>query len=299
MKTNRILFYSLVTGLTLGFLGEVKADSDCQNGEQNCWPCGENCTARFDASTHTMTYSGTGDMYQNMVNSTTPWIGISSQIHNVVVEEGITSLQPHFLHNWYLSTGNITSISLPSTLTKIGDAAFARLSSKENQINSLVIPENVTEWGESVFYHSYGNIYCPVSQINNCNKNNNGSSRKVSIASYEHKDGLYYVYDSNGNIDEIYDNYQNFSDSVKKGASERLSQKDENGNIITYDEKGRMVARYSSNSGLTKYVHNSDGSVAVYNKDGKLIGLKGKRILTVDEAASLVSGKNTFTLRYR
>ena len=292
MKTNRILFFSLVTGLTLGFLGESKADSDCQNGEQNCWPCGENCTARFDASTHTMTYSGTGDMWD--VNSNTPWKGISSQITTAVVEEGITSVGSAFLHNWHLNTSNLTSISLPSTLTKIGNAAFARLWNG-NQLNGLVIPENVTEWNSSAFYYSKGNIYCPVSQISNCQ----AQYHQGTFSSYEHKDGVYYVYDGQGNVDEIYSSYSDFNLSVKKPVAERLSQKDENGNIITYDENGRIVSRYSSNSGLTKYAYNSDGSISIYNKNGKLIGLKGKRILTVDEAASLVSGKNTFTIRYR
>ena len=289
MKTNRILFYSLVMGLTLGFWGEAKADSDCQNGEQNCWQCGENCTARFDAATHTMTVSGTGTM-NNYTDRGTPWDGVLQQIQKVEIKEGITSVGGQSFHYAY----GLNSILLPSTLTSIGGAAFARLWNG-NQLDGLVIPENVTEWGGSAFYYSKGNIYCPISQISNCQ----AQYHQGTFSSYEHKDGLYYVYDSNGNVDEIYDNYQNFSDSVKKDVSERLSQKDENENIVTYDENGRIVAQYSNTSGLTKYAYNSDGSISIYDKNGKLIGLKGKRILTVDEASSLVSGKNTFTLRYR
>ena len=38
----------------------------------------------------------------------------------------------------------------------------------------------------------------------------------------------------------------------------------------------------------------------IYDANGKLIGLQGKRILTVDEAMALVKdNKNTFKIKYR
>ena len=301
-------FKTLTTGVavTLVFYSQACATEYISCGNKtgdttsNCWSCGETCSARFDSSSHTITFSGTGDMTPSLAgdSSTAPWKGIVSQIHSIVIEEGITSVPNQTFHNYYQNTGNVTSVYLPSTLTSIGGAAFARMSNG-NQLDGLVIPENVTEWGGSVFYHSYGNIYCPVSQINNCNQNNDGG-RKVSIASYEHKDGFYYVYDGQGNVDEIYANYGDFNSSVKKPVTDRLSQKDENGNITVYNANGQILGKYLSDKGLTRYVYNDDGSVMIYDKSGKLIGTQGKRIFTVDEATALASGnKNTFSIKYR
>ncbi len=95
----------------------------------------------------------------------------------------------------------------------------------------------------------------------------------------EYYDTGYYKYDADGNIIENW-NFDN---------TERY---DEKGNIIgKYDGKGNM---------LQSFVYGTDGSIAIYDANGKLIGLQGKRILTVEEASVLVKdNKNTFKLKYR
>ena len=67
------------------------------------------------------------------------------------------------------------------------------------------------------------------------------------------------------------------------------------------DKNGKMMATYSQSGVLmAQYNYGADGSVSIYDANGKLIGLQGKRILTVEEATALVkNNKNTFKLKYR
>ena len=63
-------------------------------------------------------------------------------------------------------------------------------------------------------------------------------------------------------------------------------------------EKKRLAkigqAYYEGNHDIKNY------KLYYYDANGKLIGLKGKRIFTIDEATALVqNNKNTFTLKYR
>ena len=296
----KITTVAIVLSASFCKFARAENEIDCPTGSSTtstCWECGPTCTAKFDSATHTMTFSGEGGMYAYEDN--TPWKGIASRITTVVVEEGITALPYSFVHTWKKDTSNITSISLPTSLTKIGNAAFARLNNG-NQLNGLVIPENVTEWGSSVFYYSLGDIYCPKSQINNCNANNDGGSKKVSISAYEKKDGMYYVYDSQNNVAEIYDSYGSFSANVKKPAADRVSQKDENGNITLYDAQGNIAAIHTAAGVLTKYAYGRDGSVAAYDAKGNLKKFTKRGPFTIPEADALTKEGpvNTVTITW-
>ena len=61
---------------------------------------------------------------------------------------------------------------------------------------------------------------------------------------------------------------------------------------------------YGSDNGILfndpNMLKNADGSYNIYDEEGKIIGFKGKRIYTVDEATLLAKPQgNTFKLRYR
>ncbi len=82
---------------------------------------------------HTLTITGTGDMYDYRVQSyydenwnygtyiTTPWRLFSDTIDAVVLEQGIT----HIGSNAFNGLAKLNKIELPSTLTSIGESAFA------------------------------------------------------------------------------------------------------------------------------------------------------------------------------
>lgn len=78
----------------------------------------------FDASTSTLTISGSGNM-PNFYNSdeSIPWYSYSDEIDSVIVEEGITSIGAFAFYS--VSAQNL---SLPSTLEVIGTYAMAQMS---------------------------------------------------------------------------------------------------------------------------------------------------------------------------
>ena len=87
-----------------------------------------------------------------------------------------------------------------------------------------------------------------------------------------------------------------------------LNMSDEAGNYVSFNENGfsvldstdKIKASYDKSGNLLlRYEHGLDKSVKIYDKNGKLVDIRGKRIFTVEEATALVSGKNTFTIRYR
>ncbi|MGN1166495.1 MAG: leucine-rich repeat protein [Lachnospiraceae bacterium] len=102
--------------------------------------CGPNLT--WDLKDDVLTISGTGEMTSN------PWWALMDNSSfcqtKVVIEEGVTSI----LKGAFESC-SLTSVTLPSTLQKIGTNAFrgARLS----DMQSLYIPKSVTEIGEGAF----------------------------------------------------------------------------------------------------------------------------------------------------
>jgi hypothetical protein len=99
----------------------------------------------FDASTKTLTFSGSGDI-PNMANDETiqPWFSWRSDgsIENVVIEEGITKIG-----NYVLYQVSCKNISIPSTLNAIGNYAFAYNSLLE----SVELPFGVRIIGASAF----------------------------------------------------------------------------------------------------------------------------------------------------
>lgn len=99
--------------------------------------CGEDATWAFDASTRTLTISGTGSVSDN-----SGWLQNAYLIKGVVVEEGITAIGPRIFE-----LGTFTSVSLPDTLTSLGDGAFSGCAA----LTSIELSDSVRTVGAQAF----------------------------------------------------------------------------------------------------------------------------------------------------
>ncbi len=111
--------------------------------------CGANASWKLDKA-GTLTISGTGAMYDYYPDDndylTSPWINFD--VEKIDVQEGITSIGAYALCR--LET--VTKVSLPSTLTTIGQDALYAIG-----VSSLVIPDNVVSIGSFAF-NGCGNL---------------------------------------------------------------------------------------------------------------------------------------------
>ena len=131
---------------TLGLILSFSARAEIITGD----PCGNDCSWTFDTDTGKLTISGSGDMYdylsrkdeKNIIRTLAPWRNYDNSITKITIEEGITSVgKIAFYHLTALE-----SVSLPETLTKIGQHAF--------QYSSLVeinLPDALTDIGHAAF----------------------------------------------------------------------------------------------------------------------------------------------------
>ena len=86
--------------------------------------CGDNLFYTYDAATHTLTITGTGDMWEYDFLSTpgrkTPWYPYASDIRIILLPEGMTGISAFA----FAYCSNLTDITVPSTITSIGAQPF-------------------------------------------------------------------------------------------------------------------------------------------------------------------------------
>lgn len=73
----------------------------------------------------TLVISGRGTMANYGEDEEAPWVGHSSRIRSVVIEDGVTSIG----ENVFESCGNLSSVTIPASVTNIGSEAFRGCSS--------------------------------------------------------------------------------------------------------------------------------------------------------------------------
>ena len=106
--------------------------------------CGENLTWTLDTQ-GVLTLEGTGAMADYLSFQDTPWGALSLSFTKAVFGEGITTIGNHAFAN-----SGLTSVTIPSTVTSIGQSAFNNCSG----LTSVTIPSSVTSIGSGAF------IYC-------------------------------------------------------------------------------------------------------------------------------------------
>ena len=104
--------------------------------------CGENVTWTLDDE-GTLTISGTGAMSDYAEDSAAPWDSHRSQIKQVTILAGVTSIG----EGAFAGCSSLTSTDIPASVTSIGAGAFYSCSS----LTSIDIPAGVTGIGESAF----------------------------------------------------------------------------------------------------------------------------------------------------
>ena len=91
-----------------------------------------------------LTISGTGAMANYMGSSEVPWHAYAEQIHQAVINEGITSLSSS---STFEGCTNLTSVSIPEGITSLGDYTFSDCSS----LTAIDLPSTMTSLGSYCF----------------------------------------------------------------------------------------------------------------------------------------------------
>lgn len=100
--------------------------------------CGDDLFYAYNSATHTLTITGTGDMWEYDFLSTpgrkTPWYPYASEITSVVLPEGMTGISAFA----FVYCSSLTSITIPSTITKIGAQPFFGCTSLQSVVWNAV-----------------------------------------------------------------------------------------------------------------------------------------------------------------
>ena len=112
--------------------------------------CGANAEWNFDADTKTLTISGTGDMYNFGYSSSSrpPWVSLQSDIENIVIEDGITSIGDNAFHGNMMDQNSFKHASIGKDVTKIGENAFYH----NINLETVNLPDGLVSIGTYAFY---------------------------------------------------------------------------------------------------------------------------------------------------
>ena len=109
--------------------------------------CGDNVTWTYNEDTHTLTISGSGEMYNYYSSYSSPWYG-NREILTVLIEESVTSIGGGAFYD----CSGLTTVTIPNSVTSIGSSAFNECSG----LTSVSIGNNVTSIGSSAFQNCSG-----------------------------------------------------------------------------------------------------------------------------------------------
>lgn len=106
--------------------------------------CGAGLKWTYVEATKTLTISGQGEMYNysntDFSGKWAPWRNIGFQ--TLIIESGVTSIG-----NYAFYFSSLTSVTIPNSVTSIGNGAFEYCKS----LTSVTISNSVTSIGKSVF----------------------------------------------------------------------------------------------------------------------------------------------------
>lgn len=140
-----LLLVMLVTALPSAALTAEAATA--ASGASGKW---YNLSWSFNESSGELRISGNGAMRAPDTFGEFPWEEFCYKVKSIVIERGVTSIAL-WAFGGYTSNvfKNLTSVSLPNTLTEIGTAAFHNA----NKLTSITIPDSITKISYSTFQH--------------------------------------------------------------------------------------------------------------------------------------------------
>ena len=130
-KTMRMKFFTLIIGLMTA-LGAAAQNSGTTGPLK--W--------NYDASTKTLSITGTGAMPDFFTSDDQPWKTFRSKIKKVTIGDGVTTVGS----NAFREFSQLQNITLPNSLTTIGRGAFTYCKALQNITlpNTLIMIENNT-----------------------------------------------------------------------------------------------------------------------------------------------------------
>lgn len=134
MKLKRIQM--LTVFLMLAVAGALLLSGKRVSADDGWGTCGTNVNWHFYESTGLLEITGTGEM------TSRSWGDYASKITSVTIGEGVTSICEEAFYGY-----NITSVTLPSTLNRIGKTAFGKTSS----LTTVALPAALQKIEESAF----------------------------------------------------------------------------------------------------------------------------------------------------
>ena len=263
----------LVLALMASF--SVSAANDCAVGEENCWECGQDCTARFNPSTKTFQVSGTGQMAGLATDgqaANVPWSHIAPLVKEITFEGSLQSISTYAFY--HMPAENVT---IPDTVTTIVYGAFY----ENHALQNITIPDSVTKIGPYSFYNTnIKNIVIPDSVTSIGGGAFSYCLQLQSITIGE-----------NTQLDKIFDN--TIPQNLKIYCTGDTAKCDANLETAGYPELKSIGATTKQANGVTY----------VFDNKGKLVTTSGrrteKRIYTIDEANAVAGKVNSVKIRYR
>ena len=137
MNLKKIKLLTIIILIAIFGYGKTVAQT------KQAWRCGKNAIAVLNGST--LSISGEGKMGDfGTWGENTPWENYRNDIKEVKIK-GVTSIPA-----WgFANCKNLTSITIPNTITTIGSNAFSECKG----LTSIIIPNGVVSIGSRVFSH--------------------------------------------------------------------------------------------------------------------------------------------------
>ena len=110
--------------------------------------CGEN--ASYKLIGNTLYIEGTGTVDGDSKDSIRHFVGLSNEIKNVIISDGITEIG----YKAFRNCTSLENIIIPSSVTEIEDYAFNNCTA----LKSITIPSSVTKIGNTAFWNCYNNV---------------------------------------------------------------------------------------------------------------------------------------------